>query len=66
MLLANLMPLNVSATQSSLRISGWRPRTDPANVSLVHEVLAPEKPSKSEPTVLLRLRSVPHELRLAT
>ena len=66
MLLANLMPLNVSGIQSSFLISGSEASNGPENVSLVHDELAPEKPSKSVPTVLLRLRSTPHELRLLT
>ncbi len=56
----------MSAIQCSLRISGSEASNGPENVSLVQDELAPEKPSKIEPIVLLRLRSTPHELRLAT
>ena len=41
MLLANLMPLNVSGIQCSLRISGSEASNGPENVSLVQRVLAP-------------------------
>jgi hypothetical protein len=41
MLFANLMPLNVSATQCSLRISGSDASDGPENVSLVQLELAP-------------------------
>ena len=62
----NLIFGNVSTTQCSFLISGSETSDGPENVSLVHEELAPEKPSKIEPIELLRLRSTPQELRLAT
>ena len=56
----------VERSSARCGISGSEASNGPANVSLVQFVLAPAKPSKSVPIVLLRLRSVPHELRLAT
>ena len=41
MLFANLMPLNVSATQCSFLISGSDASDGPVKVSLVQVVLAP-------------------------
>ncbi len=66
MLFANLMPLNVSGIQCSFLISGSEASNGPAKVSPVQPEPAPAKPSNSVPTVLLRLRSTPHELRPLT
>src|ERR687896_1679445 len=63
MLFENLMFLNVSAIQSSFRISGSEASDGPVYTSLVHEYDAPMKPSKIVPNVLLRFRSTPHRLR---
>src|SRR4051794_20065795 len=59
MLIANLIFGNVAVTHCSFLISGSETSDGPANVSPVHDGSAPGKPSKSEPTGLLRLRSTP-------
>src|SRR3954471_2294278 len=65
MLFENLMFLNVSAIQSSFRISGSDASNGPAYVSVVHDVDAPMKPSKIVANVLLRFISTPHAVREA-
>src|SRR4051795_10474303 len=66
MLLANLMFLNVVCTQVSLRTSGSECSNGPEKLPLRQSVLvAPWKPSKTEPIWKLRFMSTPQLLRWA-
>ena len=59
------MFVKFSTSQISFWISGSEASDGPAYVSLVQLDDAPEYPSKRVPTVLLRFRSTPQELRPA-